>query len=324
MNLHHSTVVAMILLGLVVGPGTPTAAQRSRTSSTVVERPSVNNDPTVLLETEDEVVRIDAETSRRTHREYGTDADGRRRLAVTIEEDRVDRSDGGRSIVRRFTEPDVNGRPQATRRETEETVSEGGGVFRTQIEASVPGVNRGRFVLAERVEQRERRDGEQVLELDRTTYISLTDRGTWAVRERRLVNRDYGDEATRAVESIYRPDGSGALVLAEQIVSREWTGTQGREYRTEEIFARDIPGQGRSREPRLFQQVEVVRTNRPGGGSTTTRAVTERRGSRTLVVERVVEKSRPDGRGGTVVERETQRLDVNGRLQTVSVSRTSP
>ena len=39
------------------------------------------------------------------------------------------------------------------------------------------------------------------------------------------------------------------------------------------------------------------------------------------VVERVVERARPDSRGGTVIERETQQLDVNGRLQTVSVSR---
>ena len=161
--------------------------------------------------------------------------------------------------------------PRATRRETEETVPEGGGVFRTQIEVSVPGVNRGRFVSTERVEQTERRDGEQVLEIDRTTYTSQTTRGTWAVRERRTVRRDYGDQGVRAVESIYTRDGSGNLVLTDQIVSREWTGTGGREYRTEEIFAKDIRGQVRSREPRLFQQVQIVRTNRSDGAWKTTR-----------------------------------------------------
>ena len=110
--------------------------------------------------------------------------------------------------------------PRATRRETEETVPEGGGVFRTLIEVSVPGVNRGRFVSTERVEQTERRDGEQVLEIDRTTYTSQTTRGAWAVRERRTVRRDYGDHGVRAVESIYTRDGSGNLVLTDQIVSR--------------------------------------------------------------------------------------------------------
>ena len=50
--------------------------------------------------------------------------------------------------------------------------------------------------------------------------------------------------------------------------------------------------------------------------------VKETRGRRLLVVERVIEVSRSDGRGGTVVERETQRLDVNGKLQTVDISRT--
>ena len=266
MNLRHFAFVAILPLGLVIGLATPTVAQDSRVSSTVVERPSINGDLTVLLDVEDETVRIDAETSRRTRQEYGTDADGRRRLVVTIEQDRVDRPDGGQSIVRSFTVPDVNGRPRATRREIEETVPEGGGVSRTQIEVSVPGVNRGRFVSTERVEQRETRGGEQVLEIDRTTYTSLNKRGTWAVRERRIVNRDYGDEGVRAVESIYTQDGSGTLILTDQIVSREWTGAQGREYRTEEIFSRDIRGQVRSREPRLFQQVQVVRTNRSDGG----------------------------------------------------------
>ena len=171
MNLRCFAFVAILLLGLVIGPATPTVTQDSRGSSTVVERPSINGDLTVLLDAEDETVRIDAETSRRTRREYGTDADGRRRLVVTIEEGRVDRPDGGQSIVRSFTVPDVNGRPRVTRRETEETVPEGGGVgvFRTQIEVSVPDVNRGRFVSTERVEQRERRGGEQVLEIDRMT-----------------------------------------------------------------------------------------------------------------------------------------------------------
>ncbi len=39
------------------------------------------------------------------------------------------------------------------------------------------------------------------------------------------------------------------------------------------------------------------------------------------VVERIVERARPDGRGGIVIEEETQQLDVNGRLQTLSVRR---
>ena len=172
MNLRLVAFVAIALFGLVMGPATPAVAQDSKVSSTVVERPSINGESTVLLDVENDTVRIDAKTSRRTRREYATDADGRRRLVVTIEENRVDRPDGGQSIVRNFTVPDVNGRPRATRRETEETVPEGGGVFRTLIEVSVPGVNRGRFVSTERVEQTERRDGEQVLEIDRTTYTS--------------------------------------------------------------------------------------------------------------------------------------------------------
>ena len=186
----------------------------------------------------------------------------------------------------------------------------------------VPGVNRGGFVPTERVEQRERRDGEQVLEVNQTTYTDPTGRGTWEALERRILSRDYSDEDVRTVESVYTADGAGILVLSGEIVSREWTGARGREHRTEDVFSTDVPGQVSSQEPRLVQQVEVVRTPRSNGGWRTTRVVRETRGSRLQVVERVTESSRPDGRGGTVVEQETQQLDVNGQLRTVNVSRT--
>ena len=86
------------------------------------------------------------------------------------------------------------------------------------------------------------------------------------------------------------------------------------------MYATDIPGQGRTSQPRLYQRIDTVQTTRSGGGTQTTREVTEQRGGRDVVVERVIERSRPDGRGGTVVERETQRRDVNGQLRTVGVS----
>ena len=355
MNLRHIGVASVLLLGLAMGPVTSTiVAQdslvfrseleaefpsadtsgfrrlitRKETEGralerTVVERPSINGGSTVLFAVEDETVRVDAETTRRTRRKFHPDPDGRLRLVLTIEEDRVDRPDGGRSIVRSFAEPDVNGRIRIIRRETEETVPEGGGVFRTDIEVSGPGINSRGFVPTERVEHRERRDGEEVLEIDRTIYGAYPSvRGTWEARERRIVNRDYVDDGVQTVESVYTLDGSRDLTLSDRIVSREWIGDRGREYRTDEIFARDIPGQMRSRELRRVRQVEVVRTGGSDGGWTTSRAVKETRGNRIRVVERVIEKSRPDGRGGTVVNRETQQMDVNGRFRTVAISRT--
>ena len=322
MNLRHPAFVSVLVLGLSIGPATPTiVAQQSRVSGSV-ERPSINGDAAVILEVEDETVRIGAQANRRTRREFATDPDGRQRLVMTIEEELVATADGGQSIVRSYTEPDVNGRSVTTRRETEETVAAGDGFFTTQIEVSIPGVNPDGFISTQRVERRERRDGGHVLEIDQTTYTNPTGRGTWEVLERRIVNREYRDEGVRTVESIYTDDGGGDLVLSDQIVSKEWTEGGGREYRTEEIFARDIIGQERSPEPRLFQQVEIVRAPRSGGGWKATRVVKETRGNRLLVVEQVVETSRPDGRGGTVIERETQRLDVNGQLRTVDISRT--
>ncbi len=110
------------------------------------------------------------------------------------------------------------------------------------------------------------------------------------------------------------------MVLRDQIVRKEWTGSRGQQHTREEVFATEIPGQGRSSQPRLYQQIDTVKTTDANGGTRTTREVTERRGGRDVVVERTIERSRSDGRGGTVVERETQRRDVNGQLRTVGVS----
>jgi len=288
---------------------------------TVVEEPSVNGGSAVLSEVEDETVRVGTETTRRTRREFFTDANGRQALVSTVDEQRVDRQDGRQTVVREFTESDLNGRSRAVRREREETIPVTGGIFTTRIEVSEPPVNGGGFVPTERVEQRERRDGDQVLELQRTTYSDPTGRGAWEALEQRVVQRDYADGRVDTVESVYRADGTGNLVESDRIVGREWVGAQGREHRTEEIYTTDVPGEARSAEPRLFQQVDIVRTSGAGGGSSATRTVKEQRGGGWRVVERVIERARPDGRGGTVIERETQQLDVNGQLQTVNVTR---
>ena len=292
---------------------------------TVVEASSINGGVRVLSEVVDEAAQIAEGTSRRTRQEFITDTNGRRRLVTTTtttEEHRVDRSGGGQRIIRGRSEQDVNGRSRATRREREERVAEAGGVFRTEIEVSEPIVSGRRFLATERVEQREHRDGELVLELDRTTYADPTGRGTWEATERRVLNREADGEGNRAVETVYRSNGASDLVLSERIVSKEWTGSGGTEHRTEEVFTRDIPNQVRSAEPKLFQQIEMRRATWSNGGWTTTRTVKEPSSGRMRIVERLVERARPDGRGGTVIEREVQRLNVNGRFETTHVNRT--
>ncbi len=311
----------ILLIGLAVGQVAPDAGQDS-TSSSVVERPSINGGSSVLLEVKTDTTRGESGTSRTRRREYGTDVDGRSSLLLTVEERRVSRPDGGESVVREFTQPDVNGRTRTTRRETQETVTEGDGVYRTEIDVSAPGANGDRFVPTERVEKTERRDGDRMLESESITYTTLTNRGDWQASEHRVVKRSYGESEIQSVESVYRPDGSGNMVLRDEIVRKEWTGSRGQQHTRDEVFATDIPGQGRSSTPRLFQQIDTVRTTRPDGSTKTIREVRERRGNRTVVVERVTERERLDSRGGTLVERETQRRDVNGQLRAVGVDRT--
>ena len=295
MILRWVVVTSALVLGLAVGPSTRSVcaqkltevrsaaqefssadtegfrvvttrdAREGRTSErSIIEGPSINGGSTVLSGFEDQERQIGVDTSRRTRPEFVTDTNGRSSVVSTIEEHRTVRADGGERIVRDFTEPDVNGRARATRREHEETVAQ----------------------------------------------------------ERRVLTRDVSDGEIRSIETVYTADDAGHLVYSDRVVSREWTGPGGREHRTEETFSRDVLDEVRAAAPRLAQQVEVVRTNGLDGRWSTTRTVRKPLNGRMLVVERVVERSRPDGRGHTVVEQETQQLDVNGRLQTASVSRT--
>ena len=321
-------VTSMLALGLWAGLAVPPAlAQDSRDSegrtvlrSVVEDSPTIRS-TTVLSEVVDEAIQRDAETSQRTRQEFVTDADGRQQLISTMVEQRVVRPDGGHQIVREFTEPDLNGRSRATRREREELVAKENGLFVTEIEVAEPSINGGGFVLTERIEQQERRAGDQLVELERTTYSDPTGRGAWTALERRVLTRDYADGRAETVEVIYRPDSSRSLVQSERLVSREWTDTGGRELRTEEVYGRDINNVGAlTRRP--VQQVEVVRTSRPDGRSETTRTVSQRVENRMQPVERVVERSRPDGSRGTVSEQEYQQADADGRFWTVATGRT--
>jgi hypothetical protein len=290
----------------------------------VVEGPGVRGDSTVLFETVDETVRRGTGTSRRTRSDYVNGANGRLQLVATLDEQRTDRPDGGHSIVRDFSEPDVNGGSRVMRREQVETVRDGEDRFRTRIEIARPAINAPGFAPIERVEAWERRDRGQLIERESTTYGDLVGRSRWDAIERRVLSRKYSDGAARSVEIVYKPeahmtDGSG-LLESERIETTERTEPGGRVFETREVFTREV-NRGGAPEPTLVRRIEITHTARADGGRDTTHIISERRDNRMLVVERMVEYIRPDGDGGTVIEQETERLDVNGRFQTVSVSR---
>lgn len=281
----------------------------------VLEAPSIRGAATALSEVVEETVRRDAR-SQRTRSGYLPDADGRQQLASVMEEQGITQPDGGHQITREFSELDVERRSRTTRREREQMTARGNGVFVTSIEVTEPSLNGSGFIPTERTEQRERRVGDQVVEREATTTVDPLGRGTWNVLEQRVLTRRVTEGRAEGVELISRPDTSGKLVQSERIVSTEWTAG-GQEFRTDEIYKQDI-NNGGSLTQRPVQHVEVVRTNLAGGGSDTTRTVSERTGDRLEVIERVIERSRPDGRGGVVIEQELQRSIGDGRLQTMS------
>ena len=321
-------MTSLLMLGLWNPLAEPTAdAQAARDAQapggtltrSVVEGPSTRGAMTVLSEVVEETVRRDGSTSQRTRSEFIADQHGRQRLSSVMEEQRVAQPDGGHQITREFMDLDVDGRSRATRREREQLTARGNGLFVTDIEVTQSSINGGEFVPTERVQQRERRVGDQVVEREATTSVDPTGRGSWSVLEQRVLTRNVAEGRGEAVELIYRPDSSGNLVQSERIVSRDWA-VGGQEFRTDEIYRQDINNGGSlARQP--VQQVETVRTTLSGGGSDTTRTVSQRMGDRLLVIERVIERSRPDGRGALVIEQEVQRSNADGRLETVSTGR---
>ena len=145
-------------------------------------------------------------------------------------------------------------------------------------------------------------------------------RGRWSVLEQRVLTRDVAADGAEAVELIHRPDSSGNLVQSERIVSREWAVGQ-QAFHIDEIYRRDINNSG-SLTRRPATQVETMQTTLPDGGLDTARTVSDRVGDRLQVIERAIERSRPDGRGGLVIEQEVQRSIVEGRFHTVATGRT--
>ena len=317
----------VLMLGLWSSLAIPTAdAQAAREAPgrtltrSVVEGPSARGNMTVLSEVVDETVRRDAGTSQRTRNEFVAGPDGRQRLVSVMEEQRVAQPDGGHQIAREFVDVDFDGRSRTTRREREQRTARGNGLFVTNIEVTESSINAGGFVATERIQQGERQVGDQVVERETTTSVDPTGRGTWNVVEQRMLTRSVANGTTEGIELIYRPDTSGNLVQNERIVSREWAAG-GQTFHIEEIYRPDI-NNGGSLAQQPVRQVEIVRTTLSDGGSETTRTVSERTGDRLQVTERVIERSRPDGRGGLVTDQNVQRsIVVDGRLETVVMGR---
>jgi hypothetical protein len=321
-------MTSLLMLGLWIMGGEPTAvAQAARDAQapartlkrSIVEGLSASGGLTVLSEVVDETERRDARTSQRTRSEFTTDANGRRSLVAVMEEQRVTQPDGGHQITREFTELNVDGRSHPIRREHEQRTARANGLFVTEIEVTEPSINESGFVPTERIEQREHRVGDQVVDRETTRSVDPTGRGRWSVLEQRVLTRNVAEGSAEAVELIHRPDSSGNLVQSERIVSREWT-VGGQAFHTDDIYRRDINSGGSlTRQP--VQQMAIVQTTVTDGGLDTTRTVSERVGDRLQVIEIAVQRSRRDGRGGLVVDEEIQQSIVDGRLRVVATGR---
>lgn len=268
------------------------------------------------VETEQEVTEEGERTTRIVLRAYSRDPQGRRQLVEVVEDEWTMSPDGIERAVRTTSIIDINGRMRLVGRETQETVPQGSNAFRTVTTFERPNTVSS-LTPVERVEQTERRRGENAVEIERT--VSLVDpNGGWRAAVRRTGYIQESGGVIQTDESIYRVDYRGRLSLSEQVVSLEWQENDGSEYRTIETQVPNLYGK-----LEVVRELTIARTVGADGSSqtvqeTATRSVTSPSDELQLV-ERIVET---DSSRGGLRETSVEASDGTGQLRTVSSFRT--
>ncbi len=299
---------------------TRTEANGRKVDTQVLQRPSVDGRQEPLLEREEETTQVDSQTVRVVRRLFNRDPDGRRKLIEVTEEEKRALPGNGESVIRTTSTPDLAGRFQVTRRETQERTPMGADAQQTRTTVFLPNINGGlaRSVQVEQIERKSKNDTTEI----RSTTLLPDGNGRWAPSEiKESVIQKEGKEARTEEQRVYRPDSHRQLSLAERTVSREWKDPNGQEQSTVETYSVNIAGGVRYEDERvhLERRVRIVRSTRPDGSQEVSQQLEQRSivvpSDGLRVIEKSVEVSRPNGRGGTETHRTVQRPDGNGQLR---------
>jgi hypothetical protein len=269
---------------------------------------------------EKDTVQVDATTVRTTTRTFGRDADGMKMLLQVTEEEKHTLPGGDSNIVRATSNPDVNGKLQLVRRETEETKRTSKDVVETNTTVLLPNVNGG-LAPATKVQEVRKRGANDTVESQKTTLLP-DGAGNWQVGEiRQATTREEGKNRSTE-ERVSRPDSEGKLGEVSRTVSKESESAAGEKRNTVETYSVDVPGSARDGSLHLVERATAAQRTSSTGQQTTEQQVEQSNpgdpGSGLRVITLTTDTVGP-GPSGAQATRTVQVRGANGSFGIVSV-----
>jgi|WetSurMetagenome_2_1015567.scaffolds.fasta_scaffold151669_1 hypothetical protein len=265
-------------------------------------------------EIEREETRLDSQTTRITSRAFNTAANGERRLVETIVEEIKKTPSGEMSAVRTMWRRDVNGQMNVAQKETQEVASSANDTYRITKTLLLPGINSA-LVEKEQVQQIEKRKGESLVEIDRTSYELGAD-GKWNTLNRRVSQNRQTKDQTQTDEQVYRYDVNRQLSLTQQVKVSEWKDASGQKRLESETFTIGLDGKlqlesrssivQRDMGSQRREATEIIEAPNPAAPSEGLK-----------VVRKLIENSQPLGPNQTERKLEVLKPDLNGGMQTI-------
>jgi hypothetical protein len=304
----------------VYSPSRTTQTQRqdngSKVETQIVEAPS-DGDYKVIHETEQETIRVDANTVRVVQRLYAP-SNGTRKPYQMSEEEQHTGPGSRESVVRTISTLDPDGHSQVQERDIEETDLTAPDVRETKT--TVLRVVAGDLVPVQKFEQTERSKGDSV-EVQQK-MLAPDSSGNFQViqMQRNVVTQTKDGQTTEKTlygNYGYGNFGQGQLTAIEQTTGSEWkSGDTQREV--SQTFSVLVPGRTLDDHLHLVQQQSMATIAAPDGSTFTEKQVKEvnpgapQDGLRPTTL--VTETSQPVGKFQTENHKEVRSLDINGNF----------
>ncbi len=265
-------------------------------------------------EIEQESVKVDAQTTRITRRSFMTSINGERQLTETVVEEIRRMPDDRVHAVRTVSRKDVSGRFSPVQQEIEDIVPSGPDSCQIKLTRLLPGTN-NTLVEKEQVQQRERRKGDNTVEIDRTRYESGVS-GSWTAIERRISQNTIGKETTRSEEQVYQYNVNNELALTQQLQVRGWKDSAG-EHLQSESYDRGLDGK-----LRLSSRLTMIQTPQRNGQQQITEIIEKPSPAAPneglKLVRKIVENLQILGPNETEKTMEVLEPDVNGAMRRIN------
>jgi hypothetical protein len=312
----------------LTGSTSPTRVTEKRTESggrTVITRTleTVNVDGTYspVAVCEKEVVKSDARSERVTQRSFGFDADGRKVLLESSQQQVRDLGNGGKDAVRTVSQPDANGQMHVVRREQSQSRPVGSNAQETRTTVMMPDTT-GTLVPSGMTREVRRQTAPGVEEV-RSTQMLPDGNGGWHAGEVKEQQVRTDANGNRTIDQkVFRPDANMNLSLSERQVIRDTKQAGGVERRDVNTFGQTPAGAIGS--VSLDSSMQVVSTSGPGGAQKTQSTIEQRDpiapGQAPKVTESSVQVSRPNAAGRVETKRSTSVADPSGNMTQVTVS----